>query len=116
MGSRPLATALGDLERLMSAQGEGASAASLAAGIELQPDSADSLARLGQLLSEIQVADAVMKLDLGPDVGKTLDLLGGELGTWGLAAWWVGPGRGLGGGGGSVCQRGMCGRWLTSRR
>jgi hypothetical protein len=78
LGSRPLATAQGDLEKLMSALGEGATAASLAAGIELQPDSTDSLARLGQLLSEIQVADAVMKLDLGPDVGKTLDLLGGE--------------------------------------
>jgi hypothetical protein len=88
LGSRPLAAALGDLEKLLAAA-EGSSssdggataataaAASLAAGIALQPEAADSLSRLGQLLSEIQVADAVMKLDLGPDVTKTLDLLAG---------------------------------------
>lgn len=77
LGSRPLAAALGDLEKLLAAQGEDATAADLACGIELQPDSNDSLDKLGQLLSEIQVADAVMKLDLGPDVTKTLDLLEG---------------------------------------
>lgn len=87
LGSRPLAAALGDLDKLLAAaaagpQGGGDStpataAASLAAGIALQPEATDSLARLGQLLSEIQVADAVMKLDLGPDVTKTLDMLSG---------------------------------------
>jgi hypothetical protein len=82
LGARPLASALADLEKLIAAQsstatsqGSNATAASLASGIALQPDSNDSLTRLGELLSEIQVADAVMKLDLGPDMTKTLDLI-----------------------------------------
>lgn len=106
LGSRPLAAALGDLEKLLAAAAAAAqgstdgtpatAAASLAAGIALQPEATDSLAGLGQLLSEIQVADAVMKLDLGPDVTKTLDMLSGVFlggcdgvclsGFWGGAA------------------------------
>jgi hypothetical protein len=105
LGARPLASALSDLDKLITAQGTGdataaqgagaaaATAASLAGGIALQPDSSDSLARLGELLSEIQVADAVMKLDLGPDMTKTLDLITSRLGLPGV---W-----GCGGGGGS---------------
>jgi hypothetical protein len=75
LGSRPLAAALGDLDKLLSVQGPAVT--NLAAGLQLQSESADSLGRLGQLLSEIQVADAVMRLELGPDVTKTLDLLEG---------------------------------------
>lgn len=104
LGSRPLAAALGDLDKLLAAAAAdgtpatanpATAAASLAAGIALQPEATDSLARLGQLLSEIQVADAVMKLDLGPDVTKTLDMLSGVL----SACCWVffgGEGQTLG--------------------
>lgn len=86
LGARPLASALSDLDKLIAAQGTDATAASLAAGIALQQASSDSLARLGELLSEIQVADGVMKLDLGPDMTKTLDLITSRLG-WGSAGW-----------------------------
>jgi hypothetical protein len=91
LGARPLAAALTDLERLLAAaaagpqpggsssssSSPGEGAASLAAGVALQPESGAALARLGQILSDIQLADSVMKLDLGPDMGKTLDGLKG---------------------------------------
>jgi hypothetical protein len=52
-----------------------AAAASLAAGIELDDASQASLKKLGQLLSEIQLADAVIGLELGPGVMPALEKL-----------------------------------------
>lgn len=89
LGNRPLAAALSDLDKLLSATTsdssdssssgpDSAAALRLARGIQLQPEGSAALEKLGELLSEIQVADAVMKLDLGPDISKTLDMLAGK--------------------------------------
>ncbi|WIA42711.1 hypothetical protein OEZ86_008660 [Tetradesmus obliquus] len=80
LGARPLAAALGDLNKLMEAQAgpdntRQAAAASLAAGIALEEASNASLSKLGQLLSEIQLADAVIGLEMGPGVMPALDKL-----------------------------------------
>uniref|UniRef100_A0A383W4Q6 UDP-N-acetylglucosamine diphosphorylase n=1 Tax=Tetradesmus obliquus TaxID=3088 RepID=A0A383W4Q6_TETOB len=80
LGARPLAAALGDLNKLMEAQAgpdsmPQAAAASLAAGIALEEASNASLSKLGQLLSEIQLADAVIGLEMGPGVMPALDKL-----------------------------------------
>jgi hypothetical protein len=52
-----------------------AAASSLAAGIALDDPSTTSLTKLGQLLSEIHLADAVIGLELGPGVMPALDKL-----------------------------------------
>ncbi|WIA22255.1 hypothetical protein OEZ85_004578 [Tetradesmus obliquus] len=80
LGARPLAAALGDLNKLMEAQAgpdstPQAAAASLAAGITLEEASSATLSKLGQLLSEIQLADAVIGLEMGPGVMPALDKL-----------------------------------------
>jgi hypothetical protein len=100
LGARPLAAALTDLERLLNASGQaadssdssssGPDADALAAGVALQPESQAGLTQLSQLLSEIQLADGVMKLDLGPDTRKTLAALSGErLGAGHKQHWWL---------------------------
>ncbi len=77
LGARPLASALSDLNKLLQgaaapAAGARAGTAALSRGLSLEPDSDSSLTRLGELLDEIELADGVMTLELGPGLSTAV--------------------------------------------